>query len=164
MKELVQGTTNSPTTSQNQGNLELAGRIAIRMPKRRGSNQRSEVRGRRSEDRISDFGFRISDFGLRIFQLKTVSQCVIPAKSRRAGREPGSRKNWTIYKSRWIPDLVRVADSSGMTISTVLTTSTASTIYRLPLTAYRLPFTIYDFDQLTNFGKIRLILDSWLCP
>ncbi len=157
MKELVQGTTNSPTTSQDQRNLELAGRIAIRMPKRRGSNQRSEVRGRRSEDRISDFG-------LRIFQLKTVSQCVIPAKSRRAGREPGSRKNLIILNFHWIPDLVRVADSSGMTISTVLTTSTASTIYRLPLTAYRLPFTIYDFDQLTNFGKIRLILDSWLCP
>ena len=156
MKELVQGTTNSPTTSQDQRNLELAGRIAIRMPKRRGSNQRSEVRGRRSEDRISDFG-------LRIFQLKTVSQCVIPAKSRRAGREPGSRKNLIILNFHWIPDLVRVADSSGMTISTVLTTSTASTIYRLPLTAYRLPFTIYDFDQLTNFGKIRLILDSWLC-
>jgi len=50
---------------------------------------------------------RIADCVLRIFQLKTVSQFVIPAKSRKAGREPGSRKNWTIYKSLWIPDLVR---------------------------------------------------------
>ena len=49
MKELVQGTTTSPTTLQDQRNLELAGRIAIRMPKRRGSNQRTEVGGQRSE-------------------------------------------------------------------------------------------------------------------
>ena len=57
---------------------------------------------RRAEERIADCVFRI-------FQLKTVSQFVIPAKSRKAGREPGSRKNWTIYKSRWIPDLVRLS-------------------------------------------------------
>ena len=44
---------------------------------------------------------------MRIFQLKTVAQFVIPAKSRKAGREPRSRKNWTIYKSHWIPDLAR---------------------------------------------------------
>jgi hypothetical protein len=32
---------------------------------------------------------------------------VIPAKSRKTGREPGSRKNLIISKCHWIPDLVR---------------------------------------------------------
>jgi hypothetical protein len=66
MKELVQGITNSPTTSQDQRNLELAGRVAIRMPKRRGSNQRSEVRGQRSEillwERLSAAILALNDF------------------------------------------------------------------------------------------------------
>jgi len=35
----------------------------------------------------------------------TVSQFVIPAKSRKAGREPGSRKNLIILNFHWIPDL-----------------------------------------------------------
>jgi hypothetical protein len=30
---------------------------------------------------------------------------VIPAKSRKAGREPGSSNNKTILKSHWIPDI-----------------------------------------------------------
>jgi hypothetical protein len=32
---------------------------------------------------------------------------VIPAKSRKAGREPGSRKDLIIFSFHWIPDLVR---------------------------------------------------------
>jgi hypothetical protein len=36
-------------------------------------------------------------------------QFVIPAKSRKAGREPGSRKNLIILNSNWIPDLARLA-------------------------------------------------------
>ena len=35
----------------------------------------------------------------------TVSQLVIPAKSRKAGREPGSRKSMNIPNFHWIPDL-----------------------------------------------------------
>jgi len=35
-------------------------------------------------------------------------QFVIPAKSRKAGREPGSRKNLIIFNFHWIPDLVRL--------------------------------------------------------
>ena len=31
-----------------------------------------------------------------------------PGKSRKAGREPGSRKNLIILHFRWIPDLVRL--------------------------------------------------------
>ncbi len=37
-----------------------------------------------------------------------VSQFVIPAKSRKAGREPGSRKSMIILNFHWIPDLVRL--------------------------------------------------------
>ncbi len=33
---------------------------------------------------------------------------VIPAKSRKAGREPGSRNNLIILNFRWIPDLARL--------------------------------------------------------
>ena len=36
-------------------------------------------------------------------------QFVIPAKSRKAGREPRSRKNLIILNSNWIPDLARLA-------------------------------------------------------
>jgi hypothetical protein len=32
---------------------------------------------------------------------------VIPTKSRKAGREPGSRQNLIILKFHWIPDLAR---------------------------------------------------------
>jgi hypothetical protein len=83
--------------------LGLVGCDAIRMPERRGSNHPPSPKLRRGKE---DRG---KNCGLRIFQLKTVSQFVIPAKSRKAGREPGSRKNWTIDKSRWIPDLVRLS-------------------------------------------------------
>ena len=38
----------------------------------------------------------------------TLSQFVIPAKSLKAGREPGSRKNLIILISNWIPDLARL--------------------------------------------------------
>ena len=38
----------------------------------------------------------------------TVSQLVIPAKSRKAGREPGSRKSMIIPNFHWIPDLARL--------------------------------------------------------
>ena len=38
--------------------------------------------------------------------LETVSQLVIPAKSRKAGREPGSRNSLIILNFHWIPDLV----------------------------------------------------------
>jgi hypothetical protein len=38
---------------------------------------------------------------------ETLWQPVIPAKSRKAGREPGSRKNLIILNSNWIPDLAR---------------------------------------------------------
>ncbi|PNV82902.1 MAG: hypothetical protein C0610_17615 [Desulfobacteraceae bacterium] len=37
-----------------------------------------------------------------------MSKFVIPAKSRKAGREPGSRKNLTILNLHWIPDLARL--------------------------------------------------------
>jgi len=40
--------------------------------------------------------------------LETVSQFVIPAKSRKAGREPGSRNSLIILNLCWIPDLVRL--------------------------------------------------------
>jgi hypothetical protein len=40
---------------------------------------------------------------------QTVSQFVIPAKSRKAGREPGSRKSMIIPNFHWIPDLARIA-------------------------------------------------------
>jgi len=33
---------------------------------------------------------------------------VIPAKSRKAGREPGTRHQMTSLESRWIPDLARL--------------------------------------------------------
>ena len=46
---------------------------------------------------------------------KAVPQFVIPAKSACGGREPGSRKSLIIFYIHWIPDLVRLADSSGMT-------------------------------------------------
>ena len=36
-----------------------------------------------------------------------VSRFVIPAKSRKAGREPGSRKNVILLDFYWIPDLAR---------------------------------------------------------
>ena len=39
---------------------------------------------------------------------ETVSQFVIPAKSRKAGREPGSRKSMNIPNFDWIPDLARL--------------------------------------------------------
>ena len=103
--------------------------------------------GRRSEVRGQNFGFRIADFGLRIFQLKTVSQFVIPAKSRKAGREPGSRKNWTMYKSRWIPDLVRLSGLDFYGLNDFYGFYGFYGFYDLPFTAHRLPFTIYD---LTN--------------
>ncbi|MBT8406682.1 MAG: hypothetical protein KJP05_04440 [Deltaproteobacteria bacterium] len=35
-------------------------------------------------------------------------QFVIPAKSREAGREPGSRKGLIILNFHWIPDLARL--------------------------------------------------------
>ena len=41
--------------------------------------------------------------------LETVSQFVIPAKSRKAGREPGSRNSLIILNLYWIPDLVRLS-------------------------------------------------------
>ena len=34
---------------------------------------------------------------------ETVPELVIPAKSRKAGREPGSSNNETILESHWIP-------------------------------------------------------------
>jgi hypothetical protein len=37
-----------------------------------------------------------------------VSRFVIPAKSRKAGSEPGSRKNLIILNLLWIPDLARL--------------------------------------------------------
>jgi hypothetical protein len=39
---------------------------------------------------------------------ETVSRLVIPAKSGKAGREPGSRKNMIILNFYWIPDLARL--------------------------------------------------------
>jgi hypothetical protein len=39
-----------------------------------------------------------------------VSKFVIPAKSRKAGREPGSRKNFIILNLFWIPDLARLGE------------------------------------------------------
>jgi hypothetical protein len=39
---------------------------------------------------------------------ENVSKFVIPAKSRKAGREPGSRKNLIILPIHWIPDLARL--------------------------------------------------------
>jgi hypothetical protein len=39
---------------------------------------------------------------------KTVPQFVIPAKSRKVGREPGSRKSLIILNINWIPDLARL--------------------------------------------------------
>jgi hypothetical protein len=50
MSELVQGTTNSLATLQEQRNLKLVGRTAIRMPERL---------------RIWDCGLRIADCGLK---------------------------------------------------------------------------------------------------
>jgi hypothetical protein len=38
----------------------------------------------------------------------TGSQFVIPAKSRKGGREPGSIKNLIILPFHWIPDLARL--------------------------------------------------------
>ena len=70
--------------------------------------------------RIADCGFKNSKFKIRIFiwlrtiatcplsPQETVSQFVIPAKSRKAGREPGSRKNLIILDFHWIPDLARL--------------------------------------------------------
>ena len=145
MKELVQGTTNSPTTSQNQGNLELAGRIAIRMPKRRGSNhppspdgfgapRRSEVGGQRTEFRISDCGFRIADF--------SIEDCVTvrhPGQVSQSGTRAGIQKK---------PDYIEFSlDSGSRPRSGLVRNDGFYGFYDLPFTAHRLPFTIYD---LTN--------------
>jgi hypothetical protein len=51
---------------------------------------------------------RISAIGANLknpLPLETGPELVIPAKSRKAGREPGSRKNQTILQSHWIPDI-----------------------------------------------------------